>query len=206
MKKLSGNPKNAYFREMYAWRKAHHICVKCGQRDAKKGHTRCISCAEKEQKRNAQKRALSKSEYHTEEYYRQLCRTNKLYDLRVAFGVCTDCGKRNAAPGYTKCTECLIRCRRKSEEKRRKSGIYPRDGYSELCKMCNKKAPLNGKKLCEECYEKSLRNLKEANAARDNANHFWHGANHIAFRRYESEPNGTKSMASMKAGGTDGDN
>lgn len=200
MKALSDDPKNEYFREMYTWRKTHHICVKCGQRDAIKGRTRCISCAEKSRERDAKRHAMEKLEYRTEEIYKQSCRMKKLYDLCVAFGVCVDCGKRNAAPGYVRCGECLIRRRRKSEEKRRKAGIFPRDSYSNLCAICNKKTPLNGQKLCKECYEKSLQSLAKANAARDKENHIWRNENRITFRRYKQKPN----KAMMEAGGADG--
>ncbi len=200
MKSLSNDLKNEYFREMYAWRKTHHICVKCGQRDAIKGRARCIMCAEKGRERDAKRHAMEKLEYRTEEKYISLCRINKLYDLRVAFGVCTDCGKRNALSGYTKCNECMIKRRRKSEEKRRKAGVFPRDSYSNLCAICNKKTPLNGQKLCKECYEKSLQSLAKANAARDKENHIWRNKNRITFKRYEEKTN----KVLMEAGDADG--
>lgn len=157
MKTLSNTPQNEYHREMYVWRKAHHICTKCGQEDALKGHTRCISCLEKE-------RGKTKKPLNTEQQYSQRIHQKRRYDLLAAFGMCTACGKRNAAPGRAYCTECLIKRRRKSEEKRRKAGIFPRDSYSGLCTMCNKNPPVEGKKQCRECYEKTLRALAKMNA------------------------------------------
>ncbi len=124
MKILSNDPQNEYYREMYAWRKAHHICVRCGQMDAAKGRVECLSCLEEQCDRP--KKPLS-----TEQQYTNRMRMKRRYDLLTAFGVCIKCGKRNVAPGRAHCNECLLRSRRKDEAKRRKAGIFPRD--SSIC-------------------------------------------------------------------------
>lgn len=85
MKTLPDNPKNEYFRDMYAWRKAHHICTKCGQEDAAKGRTRCINCLEK-------CRGQIRKPLTTEQRYAKHIRQKRRYDLLTAFGVCTKDG------------------------------------------------------------------------------------------------------------------
>lgn len=170
MKPLSDNPKNEYFRDMYAWRKAHHICTKCGQEDAAKGRTRCINCLEK-------CRGQIRKPLTTEQRYAKHIRQKRRYDLLTAFGVCTKCNKHNALPGKTWCLECTLKRKKTMENKRRKAGIFPRDSYSDMCFLCGKNPPLDGKKLCGECYKKSLLNLAKANAvnAQSRNKHIWRG-------------------------------
>lgn len=185
MKKLSDTPPNIYSREMYSWRKSHHICTTCGQETAAKGHTRCITCLEKQREYNNH-RAKTLS---TEQAYAKRIHTGRRYDLLVAFGVCTRCQKHNAISGHTLCTECNIKEKKRGENSRRKAGIYPRDSYSDMCIQCGKNPPLDGKKICSECYKKTLRNLAKANAenSKSGNRHIWHSDNRIAFNRHETE-------------------
>lgn len=172
MKILSNNPNSVYSRELYAWRKAHHICVKCSHESAIRRRTKCVTCTEKvsEEKQQRKKHSV---QYHTEETYRNNTRTKRLYDLRSVFGVCIKCGRRDAAPGRVKCSCCLYKERVHDTMERREMGIYARDSYSNMCMTCNKNLPLPGKKICSVCYEKSLQNLNKANNAIDNSNHIW---------------------------------
>lgn len=180
MKPLSNKQKNEYYREMYAWRKAHHICVKCGQMNAAKGRVKCISCLE-------DARAVIKKPLNTEQQYANRLYMKRRYDLLTAFGVCVKCGKRNAAPGHVHCNECLLRSRRKDEAARRKAGIFARDSYSDMCVQCGKNLPVDGKKLCGECYEKALKNLVKANAALDLKKHIWQSYNSDIFTKNKAE-------------------
>ena len=168
MKPLSDSPKNKYFRDMYAWRKAHHICIKCGQEDAAKGRTRCINCLEKN--RGRIRKPLS-----TEQQYAKHIHQKRRYDLLLAFGVCAQCNKHNALPGHTLCLECNLKRNKAAENKRRKQGVYPRDSYSDMCLQCGKNPRLDGKKICSECYDKTMRNLAKANAANAQSRnkHIW---------------------------------
>lgn len=153
MKKLSDNSKNEYYHELYEWRKAHHICTYCGHENAVKGKTRCVTCAEKLSERSS-KRYAAKT-YHTEESFNAARKRKKLRDLRIAFGVCTRCGKHNSTPGYQTCSFCRNRDRSRDAANRRKKGIYPRDDYSGLCVMCNKKPPIDGKKIMQRVLRKN---------------------------------------------------
>lgn len=182
MKKLSDTPRNVYDRETYAWRKAHHICIKCGHVEAFKNHVYCIDCLE--QKRETER--ANRKPRSTEEKYAQALHRRRRYDLLIAFGICTSCGNHKAMAGHTLCLECNLRQKNRMKKQSIKKGIYPRDSYSGLCILCNKKAPINGKKLCSECYEKALLNLAKANASNDNQKHIWRTMNSIAFNRNES--------------------
>lgn len=173
----------AYYHELYEWRKAHHICTYCGHENAVKGKTRCVICAEKLSERSSERYAAKK--YHTEESFNAARRWKKLHDLRIAFGVCTRCGKRNSTPGFHTCSLCRARDRSRNAAYRLKMGIYPRDSYSDLCIMCNKRPPIDGKKLCGECYEKTLKNLVKANTAVDKKKHIWRTMDNIIFNKHE---------------------
>lgn len=180
-KKLYKKSRCAYYHELYEWRKAHHICTYCGHENAVKGKTRCVTCAEKLSERSSKRYAAKK--YHTEENFNAARRREKLRDLRIAFGVCTRCGKRNSTPGFHTCLSCRAHAKAMNVAYRRKMGVYPCDDYSDLCTMCNKKPPLDGKKLCGECYEKTLRNLSKANAAIKNEKHIWRAMDNLIFNK-----------------------
>lgn len=185
MKAFFDTPQSIYARETAAWRKAHNICTKRGHETAAKGRTMCITCLEKKREYN---NSHSKT-FSTEQRYAKYIHNSRRYDLLVAFGVCTNCGKRNAASGHRYCNECLIKHRRKAETARRKAGIYPHDGYSNMCFQCGKNPPVDGKKLCSTCYEKTLRNLAKAHIA-NNQNrdkHIWRAMNNIIFNKNKAD-------------------
>lgn len=180
---LSDTPFNEYYREQYSWRKAHHICVKCGQADAVKSSVFCFDCLLKNRKRQNKKyKSLT-----TEEKYAKSMHAKRRYDLCVAFGVCPKCSNHNAVKGQVLCAECRLKVKKQQEKQRRKAGIYPRDSYSDVCVRCGKNPPIDGKKLCGECYEKTLQNLSKANAAIDRKKHIWRTMNNIVFNRHEAK-------------------
>lgn len=89
-------------------------------------------------------------------------RKRQLRAERKANGICTDCGQRPIAQGSeTRCTECLLKLRKRSIEKRRKDGSLPRELFDgvNLCQKCGKDKPVGGYKLCENCLKKSRESI-----------------------------------------------
>lgn len=158
-------------RDNYNWYKLHHICVGCGHENAVKGKTMCIECLEKDSQKHRDKRASKK--YHTEENYHRSESGKKLYELRIAFGVCTKCGKRDATPGRVKCSCCLYKEKEYAIARRRANGIYARDSYLGMCMTCGKNPTIPGKKLCASCYEKSFKSLEKARKTVDKNNNIF---------------------------------
>ena len=134
--------------------KRHHICVRCGKKDARTliGRILCYECAQEasEKKKNPEYRKR-----HTEAEKQRAERFREQ-------GLCTRCGKRKPAEGFARCEYCRAAQRRVAERHRRKRG--QRDPYIEAavgnCWRCFKPvAP--GYKLCPECLEVARRCQRE---------------------------------------------
>lgn len=172
--------KNTYDRNLYAWRKANHICVRCGRRKAEGRYTACLMCRSYNSEHCRKYR-----EKHKEYVY---CRNNKnrkaRYNAKKAAGICVRCGKRKAESGRVHCTYCLARNRRQRENARREKGIISHQMAFELgyCYWCCKRKAMPGKKICKECHDKSVITMQKARKKKKQmpdqyfrlaANNFW---------------------------------
>ena len=92
---------------------------------------------------------------------------------RKANGICTNCGRRPAEEGKTRCTECLLRLRKYSITRNRKQGLLPRELLNEigLCKKCGKNELVEGYKLCEACLEKARQSIAYGRSLRERKNY-----------------------------------
>ncbi len=171
-------PKKATDRERYYWYKEHGICVQCRQNNvySPRSKTLCLQCLE-DQKERLKNRKIS-----TEEQYRKNIHLRRYRELLKAFGVCPECAKRDVPEGHIYCDICLAKKRAKNKRKWRENGSLPRGLYlPTTCMICHKEKPDNGRKLCDECYDKSVKALKKAQQKQDNKNHYWRSDNKIAF-------------------------
>lgn len=87
---------------------------------------------------------------------------------RKANGICISCGKRPIAKNSTcQCTECLLKNRRRKQEKHKKNGGSTHEMFEMmgLCKTCGKSKPVVGYKICESCLEKSKQNMALARSS-----------------------------------------
>ena len=144
-------------KEFYHMRKRAGVCVSCGREDAytMAGRARCAECAE---------RCRANQEKYLADPKKRKALTDRARERRRARkenGLCPMCGKK-PMDGHVKCLKCTLRQRRADLKKR--GGRHPKlDG---MCRQCNKREPMPGKKLCSDCYQSALVKLEKANRAR----------------------------------------
>ena len=147
--------------------KALKRCVNCGRKLDKNldgEYTRCLACR------------MDKRQYKThrteEGQQKQLKQKKLLRDIRVAFGVCYICGKRNVTDGYKACGICRAKMRRGQAKRRREHDTTTArelmDGIT-LCAICGKYPPKKGYKICDRCYISANKNLIKAKESKDYA-------------------------------------
>lgn len=161
--------KNEYEREEYAFRKKHKICVRCGKEDAYGDSVFCLACkmdkrySAKENYKNLSEAQSKKSQKLMDTYY-----------LRKESGICVKCGKRHSEKGYVKCDVCRYSEKHKEMLRRREQGILPKDmgGNGIYCATCLKPVETKGNKLCDRCYQNSLKNIAKALKSPPKDNYF----------------------------------
>lgn len=149
-----------YMKDMRHWRKDHHCCVDCGEQDAYtlSGRSRCYDCAEKKNIRDCDSKKKELRRDKEADYQK------KRHDYRIENHLCTICGTKLPPSNYpyVTCQTCRAKSRSKQEQRRRDSGIIPREEYSiyGLCAMCglpasDKLTKWSGEKrrVCDSCYE-----------------------------------------------------
>lgn len=173
--------------EERAWRqflKEHHICVRCGKRDAFHNKTMCPECLEKEQKRGRERYAENR-----EQILQRKKKYNKsLYARRKAEGLCVKCGQKKATKGVC-CLECYVKERKReierTEKRKRENGGYIREIRKEkgLCAQCGEPT-LPGQRLCQKHYEIAAKNAEHARKY----SKWWRKDNQLLFMKKEKAP------------------
>lgn len=137
-------------------RKEEGLCPSCGK-PLNLYNTYCDSCTEK---RKAYNKRYLESIGGATEYYKSR------YAKQKAEGICTGCGRRKARPGFTLCTECSLRRRRREQQKAREKGVMPINlrGNGDYCAICIKPVEVKGEKLCNRCKQ---RNIEKSVIARE---------------------------------------
>ena len=100
-----------------------------------------------------------------------------LYKERKKAGVCTRCGKRNAASGRVKCQICLDKdsyAHRKIYFER--PNIKEYRSVNHLCYYCGQPIDRLSGKICQSCYEKCKENGQKSVA---NKEHYWRKDNRL---------------------------
>lgn len=137
--------------------RARQRCVRCGEQDAFTiiGKRLCADCTEKQ--------AQSSAKYGKEHRRELTAYQREWAQKRRDAGLCPRCG-RKPEDGYKTCSRCRSKDNRRRERQRRENGVtaYCPEG---VCWTCRKRPVLEGKKLCAECYEKSLSSLAKAREA-----------------------------------------
>lgn len=139
--------KSEYDKRMREIMKREHRCIQCGKQDAYtlNGRSRCSVCAEKG-------RIADKKRYTTH------CSpeaTKAVRENRGAQGLCVRCG-RIAPPGRRVCQLCVSRTNKNLRDRKIAEGMnYPR-GSNGIYWTCNKEPVMEGKKICQSCYEKTM--------------------------------------------------
>lgn len=164
--------------------KEHHICVRCGKRDAFYNKTKCPECIEKEQKENREYYIRNKATILKKDKKRK----NETYAKRKAAGLCVRCGKKAAIKGVF-CLECYVKERKrgieKVEKRKRENGGYIREIWKEkgLCIQCGEPT-LPGKRLCQKHYEVAAKNAEHARKY----SKWWRKDNQLLFIKKEKAP------------------
>ena len=104
----------------YQWYKAHHICVRCHQREAVKGQVACLDCRDKDREYDRKRKAESLAKESPEHKAERLRKAKERRERLKAQGLCIWCGKHKALSGKQHCLECGIKRRRTNRESKRR--------------------------------------------------------------------------------------
>ena len=160
------NKENAlnYGKELRKFCKENQICLRCYEKDAytMNGRTYCSKCAD----------ILAKYKRETVDKCKRNEQRKALRQKHIENHECAVCGIK-LQENYT--YKLCERCRGKSQNKwaKQHSETYMQRGLYGICWQCNKEKAIEGKRLCENCYNKQLKielnSLKYVN----NGNHIW---------------------------------
>lgn len=160
-------------RRLREWYISHGICPKCKDAPLMGNERLCPECRANESER------LSRYNRSKPEYRK------RHYEKYKALGLCVKCG-RKVLSGYATCPICS-NAQRDHNNFSRDNFLVGERTYKALhgiCYRCGKNPCVDGKKLCADCYDASLRNLQKARAVqRDVRSH-----------------NGTRVLASKSTG------
>lgn len=131
--------------------KKNHFCLDCRQQDAYtfSGHCYCYDCNEKRNAKAKERRKRDKSAI--------LHDAKARYWKRRAEYRCVGCGREL---GFLDLGVYCAWCRAKRSNRWKRQ--YEPKRVPGMCYQCTKQAPMKGKKLCAECYEKNMAKLEKA--------------------------------------------
>lgn len=171
-------------KEIRTFRRENGYCPRCGKNKLFGDEKNCIECNTKSaiyQYGKGWRGKGSRAEYQRRK--RQEKRENNL---------CTNCGKPTDDSRYVMCSLCRSKTREKSKLIRINDGmlsVEEKKARTEkgFCYVCGKtvKEGINAKstkyKLCPDCFNRSNKNLENAN--KDTSNHVWRNQNKLIFGR-----------------------
>ena len=148
--------------ENYKYYKEHGICPQCGVREHAPRRVRCEICLAQNAESSRRHRDKESKEQRNERLSSVKIHHRKMRSNRKGNGKCIWCGKPLSAYSTCFCPDCRIKNQKNNE--RRKSDIsrseWPAYG---ICYRCGKNPVVEGIKLCKECAEENIKNLKKAN-------------------------------------------
>lgn len=144
----------------YEYLKNHQRCVACGKQDAftLNGYIRCADCSDKHKEKNKIYNKQNREEISIKK--KELYQLNKQY--RIENHLCVTCGKElEIGSQYKTCERCRYINRKRKENERINNGTYPNErGEYGICYKCNKEKALEGKRLCQDCYNQAIKALE----------------------------------------------
>ena len=140
--------------QRYYYLKAHHICVRCGQRQAFHKSVSCEICKEKQEVWNEENRQAMNE------------KRKALYDKRVAEGLCVRCGKEYAMNGLRTCEKCRTKSNKERlklyhKNKQQCNTSYIREGLTDAQRANLEKARMAA--LKSEKFKTQKQKFKELN-------------------------------------------
>lgn len=156
-----------------AWYIQHNVCPKCGKQDSftLSGRVLCADCADRASQK--QRERLSTPEARKADSMKVMSYQNRLRENRL----CLRC--RKPLEPDTKYVRCPI-CRAISRNKREPTWIDP-----DLCHACHKAPPIEGKKVCQACYERLCRNAAHARQSINREKHPWRKDEDVRLKELE---------------------
>lgn len=147
------------------------ICPKCKRRPLEVNRKMCYECLGRERDRYYHRKnfgilddqSKKKNEHKMQIYYE-----------RKQNGICTRCGKKEAQHGLL-CNRCYSTCRVRAVSKVSDIDRSERPSYG-ICYICGKAPVINGKKVCERCYETRMKTMPK----------MWERRNNEYFKRLNS--------------------
>ena len=142
--------RSEYEKEVRQWRKEHHICTRCGKRDAAIGFALCPVCQQYCYEYSQKFRAKHPDRVN------KYAKNSRLKKINA--GLCVKCGKPNDN-GKRMCTKCA-----KSLWQHEKQQKITNMQYVIGCIRCGD-VRMPGKKMCSNCYIQVCKNLEIAREA-----------------------------------------
>lgn len=166
-----------YNRENKEFYRNNGICPVCGKEILWGSEKQCILCREKSRQRKQRITDEQKKAYK-ERFKKQ---QKSLYADRTEKGICTKCGKRNAAYGKKKCQICLNKDAEIHRIKWNKKNVNVREYRKQngLCYFCGEAAEVN-KNVCTKCSERCRQDRLKA-MKKDK--HWWKKDNKVIFAK-----------------------
>lgn len=149
-------------KERYQWIKENHICMRCLKQDAYtlSGRVLCFDCTQERHK------------YYKNYYFKkskELLENAKEKRAECSQqGICTCCMKRKADDGFKLCSNCRAQKRKKHREDAERKGIVTNETlpYLDVCHRCRREPLMEGKNVCESCYEELVENIAKNRQSR----------------------------------------
>ncbi len=133
-----------------AERRAHGLCVRCGNAPPASGRAKCEPCLEQRRLADRARYAAAKAEgrpYGGRDPEARRgnarARSRRRYEARRAAGTCTHCGQRPPVAGRSRCEPCLVRRNAKERDQ------WARRCALGLCGKCGR--PAGGASRCGAC-------------------------------------------------------
>ena len=156
------------------WRellRKNHLCLDCKKMDAYtlNGRPKCAECAEKD--------ALRHKKWRTENREKSKAISAEYHQRYINEKRCSRCGSKLPSDYFHKmCYRCRVECREYKDEQRWiKNPDRIKRGTPGICYICVKRPVMEGKKICQQCYDQrlpiALENIKKAQA--NNGKHIW---------------------------------
>lgn len=135
-------------RDEYLFFKEQGICTHCRKNKAESGKTLCLECL-------IQNRTYKKK-YNPD---KQRLIDKKKREERKAMGLCVNCGRRPQYHGLL-CSHCYTTVLKRKQKKKSRLLRSELPSYG-ICYICCTNPVLDGKKVCESCYQTRLNSIQK---------------------------------------------
>lgn len=151
--------------ENYKYYKDHGICPQCGVRVHAPGRVRCEICLAQNAESKRKRFESETPQQHDLRLERMNQYRAKMRAERKNDGKCIWCGKPLSKYSSCFCMDCKAKNQKNNAKRHIQIPRNERADYG-ICYRCGKRTTVEGKKLCNVCYEQSLTALKIAQGSK----------------------------------------